>query len=181
MEPATSDDSRRTHPRRARPLFYGGLALVIVLAAGLAYLILWNAARIEQPSDTLDYAGARQTFLDAIDAGRFDDAYRMTAEGYRERVGRVEFEDQARKYRDFKSRPGVRGVSGESTGPAGGDTRGPNTVAATDTIEDADGNRIRTTTRVVFRDSLFHRRPPPPLVEDFTVEDDLAPPAQRNR
>jgi hypothetical protein len=44
----------------------------------------------------------------------------------------------------------------------------------TSTLEDGAGKRLQISIRVLQADSIFYRRPPPPQVGEFTVEEIIA-------
>jgi hypothetical protein len=166
-----ADDEPRPRRRWVRWLAYGGLALVVLWAAGLIYLYNWKAARTDLPSDSHDYQGVRQAFLNEVNADRLDAAYQLTTEEFRNRVSLEVFEQRVRRYRAFQARPDVRGVAGESSGPTGGDGSAVNEMVIAHTLEDPAGNQLTYTTRIRFQDSLFHLTPPPPQIDDFTIEE----------
>jgi hypothetical protein len=181
-KPADGSDRRRGR----RWLTAALVALLLVAAGGLFYYWMkWADARADRPDERADgYLKARDAFLADIEAGRLDQAYQSTTASFRRRVTREEFDERVRGYLAFKQRPADRGGSASSSGPAGGDVRGPNQMTLSETAEYADGTQTEVSVTVVFEDSFFDRRPPPPRIGDFTVEDKRAvpaPPAGRNR
>jgi hypothetical protein len=155
-------------------------ALLLGTAAGLlSYWIAWTDARADRADQESDgYLKAHAAFVADIEAGRLDQAYQSTTPAFRRRISREEFDERARGYLAFKNRPADRGGSASSSGPTGGDVRGPNQMVLSQTSEYSDGTQTEVSITVVFEDSFFDRRPPPPRVGDFTVEDKrAAPPA----
>jgi hypothetical protein len=153
-------------------------ALLVGAAAGLfSYWMAWTDARADRADQRSDgYLKAHAAFLADIEAGRLDQAYQSTTPAFRRRVSREEFDERTRRYLAFKERPADRGGGASSSGPAGGDVRGPNQMILSQTADHADGTRTEVSVTVVFEDSFFDRRPPPPQVGDFTVEEKPAPP-----
>jgi hypothetical protein len=140
---------------------------------GLVYYWLdWEAARLDRREQSSGiYQDAHHAFLEDIETGRLDAAYRSTTASFQRQVSRAAFEERARRYLAFTRKPGARGIEGGASGPTGGDYRGPNRMTLTGTWEDGLGSRLRTSIAVVHEDSILDRRPPPPRVEEFTVEE----------
>jgi hypothetical protein len=154
------------------------IALVVGGTAGLiAYTVAWADARADRADQQSDgYLKAHAAFVADVEAGRLEQAYQSTTPAFRRRVSREEFDERARRYRAFKERPPERGGSASSSGPTGGDYRGPNQMILSETAEYADGSQTEVSITVVFEDSFFDRRPPPPRVGDFAVESKPTPP-----
>jgi hypothetical protein len=143
----------------------GGVGLIY-------YWIDWETARLDRRDQSSGgYQDARRAFLEDIEAGRLDAAYRSTTASYQGQVSRAAFEERARRYLAFVRKPGVQGIEGGASGPTGGDYRGPNRMTFTGTWEDGVGGRLRMSVTVLREDSILHRRPPPPRVGGFTVEE----------
>ncbi len=100
-----------------------------------------------------------------------DDAYRATSGSFRGQVRRENFNKGADLCRSFTRRPGSRTIEVGAGGPAGGDVSTPNHMTFTANREDANGNRLEVSIRVVSEDGIFNRRPPRPSVADFTVRE----------
>jgi hypothetical protein len=152
----------------------GGLiALLLLVAVGLLYYwIDWSAARAERrDQSSADYLKAYQAFLENIDTDRLEAAYQWTTATFRRRVSQEAFNERARRYRAFKKRPDTQGIESGSSGPVGGDYRGPNQMVFTSTLEDGAGKQLQYSITVVQVDSIFYRRPPPPQVGEFTVQE----------
>lgn len=179
MSNADADEpDRRRGGRRVIVALIALVALVVGGAAGLiAYTVAWADARTDRADQQSDgYLKAHAAFVADIEAGRLDAAYQSTTPAFRHRVSREEFDERARRYLAFKERPPERGGSASSSGPTGGDYRGPNQMTLSETAEHADGTQTEVSVTVVFEDSFFDRRPPPPRVGDFTVETRPTPP-----
>jgi len=183
MSNAARDGPRdEARPRRRRRLLFGSLAaVVLLLAIGLVwYWADWTGARADRRDQSSeDYLKARLTFLEHVNANRLDTAYQSTAASFQKRVSREVFAERARRYLDFKQKPGTRDVEGHASGPIGGDYRGPNQMTVTDTLEDSEGGGLRVSITVAHEDSILYRRPPPPRVAEFTV-DEVPPKTPRN-
>jgi hypothetical protein len=146
----------------------GALAALLLLAAvGLVYYWLdWREARREwRNRDSAEYLKAYGAFLADVRAGRLDEAYQATTSAFRKRVSRTAFEERVNRYLDFERRPDARGVQ------AGGGGSGPNQETYTYTMEDGEGKRLQKSVTVKHEDSFFYRRPPPPRVSEFSVEE----------
>src|SRR4051794_629783 len=179
MSNAAGSGSDRRHGRRWVVAVLVVLAALAVLAAGglFYYWMEWTDARSDRPGERADgYLKAHAAFVADIEGGRLDQAYQSTTTSFRRRVSREEFDERVRRYLAFKQRPADRGGSASSSGPAGGDVRGPNQMTLSETAEYADGTQTEVSIPVVFEDSFLDRRPPAPRVGDFTVVDKRAPP-----
>jgi hypothetical protein len=173
MSNAENDDRRAAaRTRLRRRLTIGGLLILLLLLAPapVKYLIDWNMARLDRrDTESSDYLKAYQTFLEDLDADRLDAAYQSTTAAFQKRVSREQFEQTAQRYLAFKRKPDARGIESESSGPAGGDHRGPNRMVFTHTLEDQQGTRRQSSITVEQQDSLLKSRPPPPRVGEFKV------------
>jgi hypothetical protein len=171
----TAMDSPRhgAGPRRSRRLVIGGLvALLSLVVIGLVYYwVDWETARQGQPQSSGDYQKAHQAFWEDIEADRLDAAYRSTTASFQRQVSRAAFDERVRRYLAFKRKPGAQVIEAGASGPTGGDYRGPNQMTFTGTWEDGEGSRLQTLITVVQEDSILYRRPPPPRVGEFTVEE----------
>jgi hypothetical protein len=152
------------------------ISLPLLVAFGLVYYwIDWNAARADRRYQSSgDYLKVYQAFLENIEADRLEAAYQMTTASFRGRVSQEAFNERARRYSAFKQRPNTRGIEGGASGPVGGDYRGQNQMVFTSTLEDGAGERLQNSIAVLQADSIFYRRPPPPQVGEFTVEEVIA-------
>jgi hypothetical protein len=171
---ATDGPRPAARPRRNRQLVIGGLlALFLLVGIGLVYYwIDWHNARQDRRDQSSGgYQNAHHAFLQDIEADRLDPAYRSTTASFQRRVSRAAFEERVHRYLAFTRRPGARGIEGGASGPTGGDYRGPNQMTFTGTWEDGVGSRLQMSITVVQEDSILHRRPPPPRVGEFTVEE----------
>ena len=148
--------------RLRRRLTIGGLLILLLLLAPapVKYWIDWNMARVDRrDTESSDYLKAYQTFLEDLDADRLDAAYRSTTAAFQKRVSREQFEQTAQRYLAFNRKPDARGVESGSSGPAGGDHRGPNRMVFTHTLEDQEGTRRQSSITVEQQDSLLESRP----------------------
>jgi len=173
MSNMARDGPRRTvGPRRKRRLVIGLVALLLLAGVGLVYYwVDWKTARQGRPQSSGDYQKVQHAFLDDIEADRLDAAYRSTTASFQRQVSRAAFEERVRRYLAFKRKPGTQGIEGGVSGPTGGDYRGPNQMAFTGAWEDGEGSRLQMSVTVVQEDSILYRRPPPPRVGEFTVEE----------
>jgi hypothetical protein len=163
-------DSSQTHVEKNRSgrLIAGGIVFLLLLASiGLVYYwVDWRNARADRGDQlAAEYLKTYQTFKEHLEANRLDEAYQLTTPSYQAVVNRDAFVKEMRRYLDFKQKGDAQGVSGHSSGPAGGDVQGPNRMVNTHTLEDRDGNRLSITVTVIQEDSFFSRRPPPPRIE----------------
>jgi hypothetical protein len=170
---ASRDPRPAAGPRRNRRLVIGGLvALFLLVGIGLVYYwVDWETARQGRPQSSSDYQKAHHAFLEDIEADRLDAAYRSTTASFQRQVSRAAFEERVHRFLAFKRKPGAQGIEGGASGPTGGDYRGPNQMTLTGTWEDGAGSRLQMSITVVQEDSILYRRPPPPRVGEFTVEE----------
>jgi hypothetical protein len=170
---ASHDPRPKAEPQRSRWLVIGGLIVLLLLVGlGLAYYwVDWETARQGWPQSSGDYQKAHRAFFEDIEADRLGAAYRSTTASFQRQVSRAAFEERVHRYLAFKQKPGAQGIEAGTSGPAGGDYRGPNQMTFTGTWEDGVGSRLQTSITVVQEDSILYRRPPPPRVGEFTVEE----------
>jgi hypothetical protein len=152
---ARHDPYAEAGPRRSPRLVIGGLAaLLLLVGVGLVYYwVDWQTAR-QRDQNSSDYQKAYQGFLDDIEADRLDAAYRSTAAYFQRQMSQAAFEEKVRRYLAFKRKPGTQVIEGGTSGPTGGDYRGPNRMIFTYTLEDKEGNQLQTSITVVQEDSL---------------------------
>jgi hypothetical protein len=156
--------------RNLRLIIVSLLALVLLAGVGLVYYFVdWQTARTIDVSSG-DYQKVYQRFLEDIEADSLDAAYQSTTASFQRQTSRDTFEKRVRHYLAFK-RKFAQSIEVGSSGPAGGNYRGPNRMSFTHVWEDKDKNRMQVSVSVVQDDSIFYRRPPPPRVGEFTVED----------
>ena len=173
MPDDTTDYYPSTNTRRRRRPLVLGVVVAVVLVAGLGllyYWLDWKRAREVLRGQEPEYHKVHQAFMDHVEAGRVEDAYGLTTDSFRRRVSREEFDQRVRRYLDFEKRPKVWGASAGHSGGHGWEK-------FERVLEDADGNRLRKSVSLTHEDGFFHRRPPPPRVDDFTVDE----PAPRPR
>src|SRR3954447_17398780 len=131
-------------------------ALLLGTAAGLlSYWIAWTDARADRADQQSDgYLKAHAAFVADIEAGRLEAAYQSTTPAFRRRVSREDFDERARRYLASKARPAERGGGASSSGPTGGDYRGPNQMILSETADHTDGTQTEVSITVVFEDSF---------------------------
>jgi hypothetical protein len=133
------------------------------------YWVDWQTVRqIDQNS--VDYRKVYLSFMEDIETGRLDDAYQSTTASFQGQTSRTTFGERVRHYLDFKGKF-AQAIEAGSSGPVGGNYRGPNRMSFTHVWEDKHKNRMQVSVSVVQEDSIFYHRPPPPKVGDFTVEE----------
>jgi hypothetical protein len=167
---------------RARPggwifrlLATGGVILPIVLTIGAIYYYLeWQRARTEEglaASNSRHFSSTRDAFYDHLRAGRIDEAYASTTADCRTRISRERFGELARRYADFlKLREQRLGASGA------GASSSQDFLSEREYVEVEKGRIVEVTLTIrPERDSILLRTPPPVRVDDFSVEEKVAP------
>jgi hypothetical protein len=142
-----------------------GIFLPLLLLVGVVYYwVDWQSAREELRSggDSADFQRVAHTFFEDIKAERLDAAYQATTTGFKKRMSKEQFEKLVKRYPAIKCGPGTDIVG---VGGGGGWDHGTERY----TVKDAEGKHIQVSVVVRQEDSIFHRRPPLPKVDEFTV------------
>jgi hypothetical protein len=176
----------------ARGFALGGIVLPVVLFAGAVwYCVDWRNARkaaADQENrpqfvgnDERKYEETAKAFLADIRAGRLDAAYESTSAGFKKRMSRQAFFDLVDKYPAVKRPPDARiGMHSGESGPWSTSDQYlfHNRACFQEGATFADKASFDCTITVVRDDRIFHYRPRPPCVDDFTLKEwDASPSA----
>jgi hypothetical protein len=163
----------------------GGIILPLVLLAGAVwYCVDWRNARTETTDhgnwpryvrgDEREYKVAADAFLADVRAGRLDAAYESTSSGFKKRMSRQEFFDLLNKYPAVKHPPDARtiGMHSGSSGPWGTSDHYlfHNQASFQEGRTFGDKASFDCNITVARDDRIFHYRPRPPRVDEFTLK-----------
>jgi hypothetical protein len=166
------DTSGDASPRRRAPIRTRWLALCVIFAFLLIgagcyrYWVKWQDNRPERYRNGVVLVNVLHGFITDIKQGRWDKAYESTTPAFQRLVSREVFDERARICLEFHGKPDARGVAG----PVDKHYRSKEVVKDTYTLQDAEGNRVEVSTKVVLEDSIFYLHPPSPRVDDFFVK-----------
>jgi hypothetical protein len=161
--------------RGFRLLVLAAVVLPLVLGAlAFRYYLDWQQARDEarlRTSNSEAFGPAREAFYADLLAGRIDEAYESTTADFKSRISRGELADLARQYVAYVN----RAKAGDRGGGAG-TSSGSDSLTEYQYTETEPGKVVRVT--ITIRrdpDSILFREPPPLKVDDFRVEEGVAP------
>jgi len=182
---ATESAAAPVPSRAARLLGLGGVLLPVVLLVGLVcYCIDWRNARVEETGDRgetryagqndKEYKDVADAFWADIGAGRLEAAYQSTSAGFKRRMSQQGFIELVNKYPVLKADPKtIRAWGHGESGPRSTSDAYlfHNQASYEHGLGGSDGKYAEFTITVVREDRIFHYRPRPPRVDEFTVKE----------
>ena len=160
-----ASESLQTVKRRRWLLLGAIIAFALLFIVGLGYYWhSWYDARVDLTINDSAHEKTSNAFWEDILAGRLESAYKSTTTTFQRHVSSAAFEEAVHRYLAFKKKPGARGIQHRSRS-------GENWWISVNTMEDGEGNGLEWSITIVREDSIFHLRPPPPQVSEFTVRE----------